>query len=280
MSNFTVNPDKLTQYSSEMEQIEKALKGYRQSISTIGNNLYLKGAYAAELKNTIIKIAESVGNEEQSIKTLYNTLVNIAEQYKKAESTIVNSSSDGTMPNDSYDNSNERNSDDNDSDKADIQKAIDILNNISLSTSVDGAVLTVVEYLISLFKNFGESGIPSSVGHALGFAGLATGIVADIMSAVESGSTINALLADVIVDIALWGVGEGVSIAGGAIGTAIGGPIGTVVGKFVGGMIGNGASIVLNVDWDGDGVTGKDAISDWLDNEVLDKVRKDKSITA
>ena len=280
MSNFTVNPDKLTQYSSEMEQIEKALKGYRQSISTIGNNLYLKGAYAAELKNTIIKIAESVGNEEQSIKTLYNTLVNIAEQYKKAESTIVNSSSDGTMPNDSYDNSNERNSDDNDSDKADIQKAIDILNNISLSTSVDGAVLTVVEYLISLFKNFGESGIPSSVGHALGFAGLATGIVADIMSAVESGSTINALLADVIVDIALWGVGEGVSIAGGAIGTAIGGPIGTVVGKFVGGMIGNGASIVLNVDWDGDGVTGKDAISDWLDNEVLDNVRNDKSITA
>ena len=85
------------------------------------------------------------------------------------------------------------------------------------------------------------------------------------MGGMNSGLSQNAIIADVIVDVALWGVteyGDDVVQAVGAMVGSGGDPAGTAIGKIVGsavgGVVGNGVSIAMNVDLDGDGETGKE----------------------
>lgn len=100
------------------------------------------------------------------------------------------------------------NEDTNESESDDLQEAIDFLNNLSMSTSIDGVVLSIINYLIQLYKTASDAGIPNAFGTAIGVGGLITGVVADIMGGMNSGLSQNAIIADVIVDVALWGVAE------------------------------------------------------------------------
>ena len=85
------------------------------------------------------------------------------------------------------------------------------------------------------------------------------------MGGMNSGLSQNAIIADVIVDVALWGVAEYGDDVGQAVGAMVGSggdPAGTAIGKIVGsavgGVVGDGVSIAMNVNLDGDGETGKE----------------------
>ncbi len=126
-------------------------------------------------------------------------------------------------------------------------------------------VLSIINYLIQLYKTASDAGSPNAFGTAIGVGGLITGVVADIMGGMNSGLSQNAIIADAIVDVALWGVTEYGDDVGQAVGAMVGSggdPAGTAIGKIVGsavgGVVGNGVSIAMNVDLDGDGETGKE----------------------
>ena len=126
-------------------------------------------------------------------------------------------------------------------------------------------VLSIINYLIQLYKTASDAGSPNAFGTAIGVGGLITGVAADIMGGMNSGLSQNAIIADVIVDVALWGVAEYGDDVGQAVGAMVGSggdPAGTAIGKIVGsavgGVVGNGVSIAMNVDLDGDGETGKE----------------------
>ena len=128
-------------------------------------------------------------------------------------------------------------------------------------------VLSIINYLIQLYKTASDAGSPNAFGTAIGVGGLITGVVADIMGGMNSGLSQNAIIADVIVDVALWGVTEYGDDVGQAVGAMVGSggdPAGTAIGKIVGsavgGVVGNGVSIAMNVDLDGDGETGKELL--------------------
>lgn len=123
-------------------------------------------------------------------------------------------------------------------------------------------VLSIINYLIQLYKTASDAGSPNAFGTAIGVGGLITGVVADIMGGMNSGLSQNAIIADVIVDVALWGVAEYGDDVGQVVGAMVGSggdPAGTAIGKIVGsavvGVVGNGVSIAMNVDLDGDGKT-------------------------
>ena len=122
-------------------------------------------------------------------------------------------------------------------------------------------VLSIINYLIQLYKTASDAGSPNAFGTAIGVGGLITGVVADIMGGMNSGLSQNAIIADV----ALWGVAEYGDDVGQAVGAMVGSggdPAGTAIGKIVGsavgGVVGNGVSIAMNVNLDGDGETGKE----------------------
>ena len=78
------------------------------------------------------------------------------------------------------------NEDTNESESDDLQEAIDFLNNLSMSTSIDGVVLSIINYLIQLYKTASDAGSPNAFGTAIGVGGLITGVVADIMGGMNS----------------------------------------------------------------------------------------------
>ena len=126
-------------------------------------------------------------------------------------------------------------------------------------------VLSIINYLKQLYKTVSDAGSPNAFGTAIGVGGLITGVAADIMGGMNSGLSQNAIIADVIVDVALWGVAEYGDDVGQAVGAMVGSggdPAGTAIGKIVGsavgGVVGNGVSIAMNVNLDGDGETGKE----------------------
>ena len=123
-------------------------------------------------------------------------------------------------------------------------------------------VLSIINYLIQLYKTASDAGSPNAFGTAIGVGGLITGVVADIMGGMNSGLSQNAIIADVIVDVALWGVTEYGDDVGQAVGAMVGSggdpagiAIGKIVGSAVGGVVGNGVSIAMNVDLDGVNIT-------------------------
>ena len=62
-------------------------------------------------------------------------------------------------------------------------------------------VLSIINYLIQLYKTASDAGSPNAFGTAIGVGGLITGVVADIMGGMNSGLSQNAIIADVIVDV-------------------------------------------------------------------------------
>ena len=64
-------------------------------------------------------------------------------------------------------------------------------------------VLSIINYLIQLYKTASDAGSPNAFGTAIGVGGLITGVVADIMGGMNSGLSQNAIIADVIVDISV-----------------------------------------------------------------------------
>ena len=83
-------------------------------------------------------------------------------------------------------------------------------------------VLSIINYLIQLYKTASDAGSPNAFGTAIGVGGLITGVVADIMGGMNSGLSQNAIIADVIVDVALWGVTEYGDDVGQAVGAMVG----------------------------------------------------------
>lgn len=281
MSYFCINACKVEMTATDIEQLRKELEKIGPELLSLGNNIAFQSGSTDSIKTAIKGIAGQIEDETGTIERLSNALLNITAAYGKHEQNIIDNIG-GLQSKDRENNSfrKEENNDPGEGDRS-VQEAIDLLNNLSMSTSIDGVVLAIIEYLIKLYNIAADTAIIGTLGHGAGIAGLITGVAADILYALDNGSSSNALIADIIVDIGLWGVGEGVSALGSAVGTAVGGPVGTVVGNFVGGLVGNGVSIAMNVDWNGDaeGGVGKDALSDWIDNQ-LDKFINDAEFEA
>lgn len=53
-------------------------------------------------------------------------------------------------------------------------------------------VLSIINYLIQLYKTASDAGSPNAFGTAIGVGGLITGVVADIMGGMNSGLSQNA----------------------------------------------------------------------------------------
>lgn len=274
MADYSVVCSKLGDCADKEQDIIKLIAEYQRSVSDIGYHVRIKGTSEQTLRENILAIVDSIEDCKARTTVLSDTLRDIAEYYLNTEKELVAAK---IIHNDTQgkDTASAANTDADATESGNLQEAIDFLNNISMSTSIDGIVLTIINELIQLYQMNPDAGLPGS--HAAGIAGLITGVAADVMSAVSTGATRNALMADLIVDLALWGVGEGAGYIGGAVGTAVGGPVGTIVGNFVGGLVGNGVSIAMNVDWDGDGQTGKDGLSDWIDDQ-LDRIMGDAAI--
>lgn len=168
-----------------------------------------------------------------------------------------------------------------DKEEMSYQDALDFLNDISMSTSIDGAVLTIIDYMLDLLE---MQNIGGGISYAVGRTGLVTSWASDVLYGLDHGISRNALIADMLVDAGLFLVGKCLPLTGEAIGGAAtleAGGVGSIVGKFVGGIVGNGISIAMNVDWNGDkeGGVGKDALTDWIDS-MLDKVWEDEEFAA
>lgn len=291
MSKFSIQMANVETVQSDIEALKSTLSNIEAGIFAIMNGSSI-GSSTPVIKSQLKILGEQVGTEAAEIEVLSKTLTNIIGMYKQYEKNIIdgitsNRTGTTTDPNTgdntdhgitSPDTDEETEMDD---EEAALQNAIDILNGISMSTSIDGVVLSVVQYMLSLYDMAADTGLLGSLGTGAGIVGLITGVAADIMYALDNGSSTNALLADLIVDVALFGVGVGADALGTAVGTAVGGPIGAAVGKFVGGLVGNGVSIAMNVDWNGDkeGGVGKDAVSDWIDDQ-LDWLIGDKEFAA
>lgn len=279
MSDFTINTANIASSAESIATLKQTLSSIENEILFVSNGIRSNSASFAILANRLKVVANNVDDEKLGAELLSQTLYNIVNRYKEAENTIISGAN--IRNNTPTDSNSEAPVPEQTDDKSDLslEDAIDFLNNISLSTSIDGAVLATIQYLIGLYNSLADTSLLSGLGTATGIAGLITGVAADIMYALDAGSTMNALLADIIVDVALFGIGVGAQALGEAVGTAVGGPVGTVVGNFVGGLVGNGVSIAMNIDWNGDeeGGVGKDAVSDWIDNQ-LDKLYDDREI--
>lgn len=279
MSDFTINTANIASSAESIATLKQTLSSIENEILFVSNGIRSNSASFAILANRLKVVANNVDDEKLGAELLSQTLYNIVNRYKEAENTIISGAN--IRNNTPTDSNSEAPVPEQTDDKSDLslEDAIDFLNNISLSTSIDGAVLATIQYLIGLYNSLADTSLLSGLGTAAGIAGLITGVAADIMYALDAGSTMNALLADIIVDVALFGIGVGAQALGEAVGTAVGGPVGTVVGNFVGGLVGNGVSIAMNIDWNGDeeGGVGKDAVSDWIDNQ-LDKLYDDREI--
>lgn len=279
MSDFTINTANIASSAESIATLKQTLSSIENEILFVSNGIRCNSASFAILANRLKVVANNVDDEKLGAELLSQTLYNIVNRYKEAENTIISGAN--ILNNTPTDSNSEAPVPEQTDDKSDLslEDAIDFLNNISLSTSIDGAVLATIQYLIGLYNSLADTSLLSGLGTAAGIAGLITGVAADIMYALDAGSTMNALLADIIVDVALFGIGVGAQALGEAVGTAVGGPVGTVVGNFVGGLVGNGVSIAMNIDWNGDeeGGVGKDAVSDWIDNQ-LDKLYDDREI--
>ena len=274
MADYSVTCSKLGACADKEQDIIKLIAEYQRAVSDIGYHVRIKGTSEQILRENILAIVDNIEDCKARTTVLSDTLRDIAEYYLNTEKELIATK---VSHEDAQDKNTTSavNEDTNEPESDDLQEAIDFLNNLSMSTSIDGVVLTIINELIQLYQMNPDAGLPGS--HAAGIAGLITGVAADVMSAMSTGATRNALMADLIVDLALWGVGEGTGYIGGAVGTAVGGSVGTIVGNFVGGLVGNGVSIAMNVDWDGDGQTGKDGLSDWIDDQ-LDKIMRDAAI--
>ncbi len=281
MSEFGIYTNKVEMTATDIGLLKKELKAIESELFSLGNNIAFKSQGTIRVKMSIKKVEEQIEAEAGAVEALSNVLTTVAAICAKYEQNCIdNIGGANTKGEDSSSSERFENKENNNDDDGAFQEAIDFLNSISLSTSIDGVLLSVVEYLIKLYDMTADTAMLGTLGRGAGIVGLITGVAADIWSALDNGSSQNALIADIIVDVGLWGVGEGATALGSAVGTAVGGPVGTVVGNFVGGLVGNGVSIAMNIDWNGDaeGGIGKDALTDWIDNQ-LDKFIEDGELS-
>lgn len=264
MAVFYVKPTMMESGAGELSDIMASLETIKEEINSVGGSLSFEMQAIARIKSNVKSLAERVGEEAVITGLLSSALIDTAAIYRNYEQIVLDNASGKVSGSDPVPQiATPSNVED-----MSYQDMIDLLNVLSLSTTVGGMLSTVLEYVLDLAVG------PGLVGDVVG---LVTGVAADIMYALDHGSTQNALLADILVDFAFFGVGAAGSVIGGAVGTAVGGLAGTAVGGFVGGLVGNGVVLLMSVDFNGDaeGGVGKDALTDWIDNQ-LDKFVDDQ----
>ena len=292
MAEFYVDSNKLETNVADIANLKAALDRLETNVYSVRGRIGFDTQSASVIKENLKRLAEKVGDESKATELLSSKLMEIIAEYRMHEQRILENAGthgaiattysgtaiDGeSIPGEGVTADLETDTEEGLTVENAIEFLRDLANGTSMSTSIDGVVLAVVEYLIKLYDMSADTGLLTTAGAYATGIGLITGVAADIMAAmVDPTISRNALIADLIVDVALTGVGMGTQKLGEVVGTAVGGPVGLVVGNFVGGMVGNGVSIAMNIDWNGDaeGGCGKDALSDWIDNQ-LDKFWED-----
>ncbi len=268
MNEFCINANKMRNDAENLSTIDSELKKCIDSLRGINENLQFSGDDKEAIKKVLQQTLDNMLVEANQLNALKLTLAQIQKCYVDAENAIIycNSSNDGAG-NQTSGNEKDKTSDEND--ESQIQNLIDILNGVSNSTAVDGAILALCEYFEALLKTFGEtSSIWGDLGKVANGLGILTSIVSDLVSGVTNGASRNEIIADVIADAVIAAGGTGIN----AICVAVCSPIpaaGPVIGKVVGGVVSAGYSLLINnVDFDGDGKTGKDELSDLIEDGI------------
>lgn len=278
MKEIYINMDKAKEDAREIEAFKKELDRMVSEIYSIRGNLAFRAASASLYKERLRELAEQIEDESKATKILSDKLIEIVSAYHRAEQRIINNA--GGMGGDGKeDNPSEPTEGESKDDTLTLEDAIQFLRNglegLNLPTAIAEIVLAIVECILSLYEKTKDvANVVDDVADVVGPAALAMNAAADIMAAIEDKTSVNALISDLIVDLMLFGIGEGAEWGGGAIGTLIAPGVGTVIGKAVGGVIGSAFSIAMetiDVNGDEEGGTGKDALSDWLEG-IFDKL--------
>ena len=259
-----------------LSDIVTALEAIKDEIYSVGNGLPFQMEAISRIKSNLKTVAGYVSDEAAFTGVLSAALSDAAAVYRSYEATIVNNVNGETLSGEVSGGevipqiSVDKNVEDMTSSEI-VDFLTDLTNIVSLHTTGDSLVSRILGKIIEGF----DGGMFGDCGNLIG---LATGMAADIMYAMNHGSTQNALLADIIADVAFFCVGEFTddlgSLVGGAVGASAGGPLGAaagkVIGDFVGGVVGDGAVFLMNIDLNGEAEGGiaKDAMTDWLDNQL------------
>lgn len=259
-----------------LSDIVTALEAIKDEIYSVGNGLPFQMEAISRIKSNLKTVAGYVSDEAAFSGILSAALRDAAALYKNYEQIIVNNVSGemvgGEMPGGETvpQISTDKNPEDMTFDEL-IDFFTELANVLSLGTTADSLIVRLLRGLL------GDDKIQGLFKQG-NLVGLATGLAADLMYALNHGSTQNALLADIVADIAFYCIGEYADdlgkYVGGAVGTYFGGSVGLaagkVIGDFVGGVVGDATVYLLNYDLNGDAEGGiaKDAITDWLDNQL------------
>ena len=185
MADYSVVCSKLGDCADKEQDIIKLIAEYQRSVSDIGYHVRIKDTSEQTLRENILAIVDSIEDCKARTTVLSDTLRDIAEYYLNTEKELIATK---VSHEDAQDKNTTSavNEDTNESESDDLQEAIDFLNNLSMSTSIDGVVLSIINYLIQLYKTASDAGIPNAFGTAIGVGGLITGVVADIMGGMNS----------------------------------------------------------------------------------------------
>lgn len=208
MAKFTVKPKNAVSAIDVENNIASELSGFESEIRSISNSLGFKIAAEYNLKNRLKNAADKVGDYHNGISDMSSALQNILDAYESAEGMLLgvgdviensNVYSDVTVTDDKEEMS--------------YQDALDFLNDISMSTSIDGAVLTIIDYMLDLLE---MQNIGGGISYDVGITGLVTPWASDVLYGLDHGISRNALIADMLVDAGLFLVGECLPLIGGS----------------------------------------------------------------
>lgn len=265
MAKFTVKPKNAVSAIDVESDIASELIGLGDAISNIGGSLgfQLDSEAYYNVQNRIKNAVNMIDCYSKSISDMSSALQNILDAYERTENMLLGSGN--VIENGIVSPAAATVADD--KGEMSYEDAITILKDIGASVPIVKAILNAIEKL-------------KAASVFLDIASLAITMATDVLHYYNKDISRNAMVADLLVDAALFLVKEGAKWAGAAIGAAVtaeAGGAGGIIGKAVGGAVGAGISTAMNFDWNGDkeGGVGKDALTDWIDS-MLDKVWEDE----
>lgn len=255
----------IASHVSSMDALRERVEDIRMTSGEVSHS-------AREISAAIRAIAEKMESEEGSLKLLADKLDYIIHTYERTEQAILAESA--------LDESPEGNGQNQESvlpDSVDgIGGLIRLLEGAGIITHDAGVLVSFLGWLQDLEEiasktNFG------ALGNGMTIASLLVSIANDTLTNIKNGASINTILADIISEVGMtvgeWAIQTGCKAIGEAVGSAV--PVvGTVIGGVIGDAVGWAAAetfdIVMKTDFDGDGATGFDAMSDGIENVLND----------
>lgn len=142
MADYSVTCSKLGACADKEQDIIKLIAEYQRAVSDIGYHVRIKGTSEQILRENILAIVDHIEDCKARTTVLSDTLRDIAEYYLNTEKELIATK---VSHEDAQDKNTTSavNEDTNEPESDDLQEAIDFLNNLSMSTSIDGVSIAM-----------------------------------------------------------------------------------------------------------------------------------------